>query len=389
MFRMTEPSFTGLCEKIMMRIGKVLFQPEDPNAVEADRTVPPICGEVKVAVCLRMLAGGSYLDLVPLFDVSKSHLYKFFHDFIDWILLTFEFPLVRWLRERDWQHLIDRANHFAEKTDGVFYGPFACLDGIAIRISSPSEEDVPDPGNYFCRKGFFALNVQAICDRSKRFLWTSPSNKGSTHDSVAFSGSLLYDLLIECSRELLEKELFIAGDSAYGLTPFLIVPFEADELTTQNDPLKAKDSFNFHLSSCCIYIECAFGELVMRWGIFWRTLLFDLKKSIKIIQACMLLHNFILDNERDDARFYQDFSIQMDKQQQEVTRKTGELPRPMVGDNNEPRVGGRPSNEESERRRLGDLVRHRLSVKLANHEMRRPLQHDMHYNSYGHIYMTS
>jgi DDE superfamily endonuclease len=142
-----------------------------------------------------MLAGGSYLDLVPLFDVSKSHLYVVFHDFIGWVIETYEFPLVNWLRQSTWQPLINRANHFAEKTDGVFYGPFAALDGLAVWIDCPKLSEVLDPGNYYCQKGFHALNVQAICDRSKQFLWCNPTNKGSTHDSSAFTMSRLYDLL--------------------------------------------------------------------------------------------------------------------------------------------------------------------------------------------------
>ena len=280
---------------------------------------------------------------------------------------------------------MDHANHFAEKTDGTFYGPFAALDGLALRIVSP--RIVPDPGNYFCRKGFYALNVQAICDRTKRFLWANPSNKGATHDSAAFVGSRLWDLLLECSVEMEERGIFIAGDSACGLTPFLVVPHEQDEV--KQDRLQVRDSFNFHLSSCRIYIECAFGELVMRWGIFWRTLQFDLKKSQKIISVAMLLHNFIIDHDRDERSYFEDFSLPRDSVQEALTRQSGEMPRAVVTDNNEGRPPGRPSSDDNRRREKGEDVRHRLLVKLAAKDLRQPLLHNMHYNSHGHIYMTS
>ena len=68
------------------------------------------------------MAGGSYLDLVPLFDVSTAHLYVLFAQFLDWVLATFEFPLFRWLRGRRWEALVHNANQFAEKTGGLFYG---------------------------------------------------------------------------------------------------------------------------------------------------------------------------------------------------------------------------------------------------------------------------
>lgn len=72
--------------------------------------------------------------------------------------------------------------------------------------------------------------MQAICDRWKCFLWAYPSNKGSTHDSAAFNGSCLVDLLQEMADELFERGLFIAGDSAYLLTPYLVVPYKQMDL---------------------------------------------------------------------------------------------------------------------------------------------------------------
>ena len=149
----------------------------------------------------------------------------------------FEFPLAKWLRERNWNVLNGLASEFAEKSNGVFFGPFAAIDGLAIRVRSPRLADVPDPGNYYCRKGFYALNVQAICDKTKRFLWCYPTNKGSTHDSAAFAASRLHELLKEVAMELHRRGLFIAGDSAYSLSPFLITPYDADD--TKADPDKA------------------------------------------------------------------------------------------------------------------------------------------------------
>ena len=190
----------------------------------------------------------------------------------------------------------------------------------------------------------------------------------------------------------LERGLFIVGDSAYGLAPFMMVPYDSDEMKDDID--HNMDSFNFHLSSCRIYIECAFGELIMRWGIFWRTLLFDLRKSSMIVQVAMLLHNFIIDCregsfDNRDMSYFQQFDIAMDSLQQQLTQLSGEMPRALATDNNEPRTAGRHSLEQIDMTQLGDTVRSRLTVKLAVHEMRRPLQHDMHYNSHEHIYMTS
>ena len=342
-----------------------------------------------LVISIRMVAGGSYLDLVPLFEVSSGHLYVIFHVFSDWVELTLEFPLVRWLREKRWNEINHLANQFAEKSDGVFYGPFAAIDGLAVRIRSPRLKEVTDPGNYYCRKGFYALNVQAICDKRKRFLWCYPSNKGSTHDSAAFSNSRLYDLLKEMIVDFEERGLFVVGDSAYGLAPFVMVPYDVDEM--KDDVDHNMDSFNYHLSSCRIYIECAFGELVMRWGILWSTLQFDLKKCSKIVQVAMLLHNYIVDSRESqlDDTYFRQFNIPVDATQVEISQQTGEIPIALATDNNEPRRPGRPTVEEEQFRQTGQDIRHQLTVKLSVHELKRPLQHDMHYNSQGHIYMTS
>ena len=70
---------------------------------------------------------------------------------------------------------------------------------------------------------------------------------------------------------------------------------------------KHKDNFNYHLSSERIWIECAFGELMMRWGMFWRRLNFGIDLCGDIIMASMLLHNFIIDNRivDNDTHFFQ------------------------------------------------------------------------------------
>lgn len=392
MFRMEIPCFNALCAKIIAQIGEDIFRSESSIEKSSAQIVPPVSGEVKVALSIRMLAGGSYLDLVPLFSISTSALYKIFSNFLDWILVTLHFPLVGWIRNSQWHVLSHLANQFSEKTGGTFAGPFGAIDGLAVRIKCPTLREVPDPGNYYCRKGFYAVNVQAICDKLKRFIWCFPSNKGSTHDSSAFANSQLSDMLKELATlEALERlGLFLVGDSAYSLTPFMLVPYEVDDV--KGSCFTGKDSFNYHLSSCRIYIECAFGELVMRWGIFWRTLRFGLKKSMSIINVCMLLHNFIVDfregDDTEDREFFRQFDIVMDDMQRHLTRQTGEHPTPVVADNNEARPTGRRSLEDTALRQAGAAIRERLTVELMINGLERPTDHDMRYNKHGNVYLV-
>ena len=107
----------------------------------------------------------------------------------------------------------------------------------------------------------------------------------------------------------------------------------------------------------------------------------------------MLLHNHIIDmrqgDDTEDALYFREFNVSMDAIQQELTRRSGEIPRAVVADNNEPARRGRRTLEEIEERELGTAMRHRLTVKLASNDMRRPLQHDMEYNQHGNTHMTS
>jgi DDE superfamily endonuclease len=55
------------------------------------------------------------------------------------------------------------------------------------------------------------------------------------------------------------------------------------------------DSFNYWQSSARIHIEQAFGMLVARWGVLWRSLRVPIDKAGIIVIVCMNLHNFIIE----------------------------------------------------------------------------------------------
>ena len=171
-FWRTKGDFALVCDKIKAAVGSAEFDNKKG-----------VCGEVRVAIGLRLLCGGSYLDLVGrTYGVqSAQSVYTYFHIFISWLDRTFSFPpvaLLQRLKDGDKSALDELkliANHFAVDSDGVFMGCIGAIDGLAVRIRSPS--NVADPSNYFCRKCFYALNVQAICDCLKRILWISPGHQ--------------------------------------------------------------------------------------------------------------------------------------------------------------------------------------------------------------------
>ncbi|KAL7517804.1 hypothetical protein ACHAWX_002693 [Stephanocyclus meneghinianus] len=375
---MSKETFRALCAKINSKVCNREFKPETH--------CPPhhICGEVQVAIGLRILFGASYLDLVGrAFGVASiQSIYNFFDTTIDWINATFCFELVDMLNQlrcgnnNALAELKQICSGFSADSDMVFHGCFGAIDGLAIRIKSPIE--VPDPGNYFCRKNFYALNVQAICDKSKKCLWISPGHQGASHDSFAFSESKLYDLLHELKDTLKENGLFLVGDSAYPLSTFLLTPYDDAQ------PSSPEDSYNFWHSNARISIECFFGELIMRCGLFWRPLQHSLKMSCNIVRAAALLHNFLVDyrenpNVRqmeEDYNFYDDTPTTND-----VT-----MVMPLVTDNNEPMPTGRKSMERIQLQADGRELRNTMRTALLQAGLRRPKTNGMRYSSRGLVY---
>lgn len=192
---------------------------------------------------------------------------------------------------------------------------------------------------------------------------------------MAFSETNLSVLLQEKKEYLYKRQLFIAGDSAYPLCSYLIVPYPNAAFNSY------QDAFNYWHSSSRINIECTFGEIVMRWGILWRRLQFSLESSGDIINACCHLHNFLIDQREDDD--VDDFETDVENRtEQRPVCLNNELVYPLVTDNNEPDRGGRPRVDEQ-----GIDLRYNIAMNLMANNMKRPHQEGMKYNRLGNVYM--
>ena len=55
---------------------------------------------------------------------------------------------------------------------------------------------------------------------------------------------------------------FLIGDSAYSIESFILTPYDSP------NPRTPEDDYNFFHSSARITVECAFGEIDLRWGYF-------------------------------------------------------------------------------------------------------------------------
>ena len=384
MFRMNRKCFNLLCQKIIAAIGERGFKSEayidaflegedliynrSKQLHQANKltTGGYICGEIKLAITLRMLAGGKALDLAVIFDISESHCKKIFIDVAEnWIIKADigEINVESYLKDEIKMKKV--SDGFSQRSNGILKGAIGAIDGWLVRITKPlkNRDGVRNPSTFFSRKGFYALNVQCMVDHEKKVLWSSFSNAGSSHDSSCFRSTLLYkDILKPMRDRLYELKYFILGDSAYAIESFVIPPYDNAK---SGSP---EDDFNFYHSSARITVECAFGEIDRRWGIFWSTISYSLRNTCIICEAGFRIHNFLVkfinrlkdSNEETNLENEIFLNDQVDN---------AVISRAITSDSIRPR--GRPTNEEIMARMNGVLMRNHLKTLLAEQNMHR------------------
>ena len=246
-------------------------------------------------------------------------------------------------------------------------GAIGALDGWLVRIQRPSFywDGMTNITTFYSRKGFYALNVQVIVDDKKRVLWVSYSHKGGSHDSSCFRATKLYEFLKKISGKLLDNGYFILGDSAYCIKSFLLPPYDNAE------PRSQEDDFNFYHSSARITVECAFGEIDLRWGIFWKRLNYNLENSSIIIEGAMRLHNFLVDYR--ESRIEPNLEAQERILFQEDIINSLAVPIQIGNDLGRPQ--GNITNDERMDRLKGMAIRDCLSQNLADVDMHRKINH--------------
>lgn len=249
--------------------------------------------KVRLAMTLRFLAGASYIDILDLWGCpidAPTKLYRIVYQIVDIVNTVLQLPGVPY---DDEEEAIKVSQSFSRLSQHKFVGAIGAIDGFLLALNEPKSV-VPDSAHYYSRKGFFALNLQVVCDGHRRVLWASCNSPGATHDSRAFEKS---DLSEQCksSDMMRQKGFFLIGDSAYTSASWMVVPFSAAV------PDTIEDAFNYYQSRTRISIECCFGELTQRWGILWRPMRLQLHRSVAVVNALFRLHNLCVEDRASDA----------------------------------------------------------------------------------------
>lgn len=149
------------------------------------------------------------------------------------------------------------------------------------------------PNSYVNRNGFFAINLQGLCDQDKLFLNCYVGEVGSVHNALVFKRSSFYKKMIRGEIEFVDNG-HILGDNAYPISEHVLTPYPRSVNTRKSK------RFNKELSQSRVIIEQAFDLLK---GRFRRLKYFENKvveNVPKVIVACCILHNIaIIENDWD------------------------------------------------------------------------------------------
>uniref|UniRef100_A0A8D9BI24 Nuclease HARBI1 n=1 Tax=Cacopsylla melanoneura TaxID=428564 RepID=A0A8D9BI24_9HEMI len=147
----------------------------------------------------------SFRSVADRFDLNKGHAHT---------LMMFAAKLINkniklWISwptgERAQKNMEDFNNIPGNKLKGIF----GCLDGSHFRICKSQVDN-----SYINRHQYPSINLQAICDSKKKFLYVFSGWPGSAHDSRVWTKSPLHNDIERKKDDMLPPSSYIISDSA-------------------------------------------------------------------------------------------------------------------------------------------------------------------------------
>ncbi|XP_064468501.1 uncharacterized protein LOC135379186 [Ornithodoros turicata] len=259
----------------------------------------------RLAITLRYLASGSYLSSVAYsfrigFTTIKRIVYEtctaLWEELMPIYLPEWQFS-DRWLIVATSQNpspdvWAQSAKQFEERWS--FPNCIGAVDGKHIIIEAPHRA-----GSMFYnyKVGSHSIVLMAVADAKYKFLYADIGAYGSQSNGRVFKSCWLGKDLeagrlgLPAARRLpgssLEAPYVFVGDEAFPLRPDFLRPFPGADL---ND---TKRVYNIRLSHARRCVENAFGILASRWRIFRRPINVKVENMDLLVQACVVLHNFL------------------------------------------------------------------------------------------------
>ncbi|KAL1487752.1 hypothetical protein ABEB36_015587 [Hypothenemus hampei] len=217
----------------------------------------------------------SFRDVGDRFDVTISSVNRIIHR-LSMFLSNLSPEILRWPNE-DEKRISE--NHF--RASG-FPNVIGAIDGTHIKLDKAEN----DPDSYLNRKGYYSIQMQAVCDHRRKIIDVFIGYPGSVHDSRIFSNSPLKASLQEkCGR------YFLLGDSGYPLLPNLLTPYK-----DRGNLTRRQQNYNVQLSKNRYIIEHCFGVLKQKFRQLYHLKIRRTRLICHFIRAACVLHNMALDD---------------------------------------------------------------------------------------------
>lgn len=264
-------------DRILERIRPMIAHNSDRNMA--------LSPEHQLALALRYLGGtGFMLTVGDAHGPSKATVSRTVHRVVQAINDAYFDEVIRWPDD-------------AADTIVKFYkiagmpSVIGAVDGTYIPIKKPKI----DEHQYINRKNQSSINTMMVAGPDLRFLYVSARWPGSVHDARILRSSTLAQRFNAGWRpDGAPANSVLLGDSAYGLSEWMITPMpEAENLT----PVESR-FLRAHRRTRQV-VECAYGVLKRRFACL-KELRLDPVFSCEVIKTCTVLHNLsIIDRPLD------------------------------------------------------------------------------------------
>lgn len=142
--------------------------------------------------------------------------------------------------------------------------------------------------DFFCRKQFYAVNTQIVCDANENVLDIVARWPGSTHDQTIFANSNIFERFLNRAFVRNGRHSILLGDGGYRSEEFLATPLRATNLLNRRSERLYQTA---HIATRNV-VERFNGIWKRRFPCLWVGMRFrKLETTLDVIVSTAVLHN--------------------------------------------------------------------------------------------------
>lgn len=241
-----------------------------------------ISGMDKILITLRYYATASYhIVIADFYGVSETSVCNIVRIVSDKLAAL----CGRFIRMPSTVAQIERAKRDFFAVAGM-PATIGAIDGTLVKIQEVG--GAQNKTDFFCRKQFYAVNVQIVCDADANVLDIVARWPGSTHDQTVFVNSNIFERFLYGEFVHNERHSILLGDGGYRAEEFLATPLRA---TNPLNRLSERLYQRAHIASRNV-VERFNGIWKKRFPCLWIGMRFrKLDTTLNVIVATAVLHN--------------------------------------------------------------------------------------------------